>query len=90
MLMTGINMKIFVGPKKIQQIPYIQYLVQFKEKKVQVFIDFFSKINAISPTYGESLKLYIVKPNIKIQKNKISISETYGVILTVFSPKNKL
>lgn len=73
-------------------MPCIYHLVYLKkdQAKVQVLLNFNSKINTITPVYIARLGLKICPTNARAQKIDGSIFAMFKMVLTYFQLKDKL
>lgn len=81
------------SPTILQQIPCIQYLVQFQggqTRKVQTLIYFGSKVNTMTPSFEAKLGFATQKTSVTIQKIDGTILETYDMALANFCLQSSL
>lgn len=74
---------------ELQLVLYIYYLVQFKEKLVQAFINLGSERNAIRLIFAKKLGLWIQKTEVDTQKIGGSSLEIFEIVIVSFSMDNK-
>lgn len=73
---------------KLEQIPYIWYLVTFKDK-TQALLDLKIKVNIKSHTFGFQLGLKTRKTNIGVEKINSKTLKTYKIVFSIFSVLDK-
>lgn len=104
MLVLVTSMSVFEVCKKVyisfatqytlllKRMLYIYYQVQFKKNpvKIQILLNFASKINAIILIYIAKLSIKIKSTNIGVQKANIFIFKIFEIVFNTFQVKNKL
>lgn len=79
-----------VKDKQLNCICFIKYQVKFKgDTKMQAFIDFYSKINAITSAYPAVLEIRICFTAVKAQKIDSFMFSTHIMVLANFQYKDK-
>ena len=74
--------------EELERIPYIWYLVTFKDQTKAV-LDSKSEVNTICQAFAHQLGLIIKKTNVRAQKIDSTTLETYEMIVTTFSVLDK-
>ena len=74
--------------EKLEQIPYIQYLMIFKNQ-IKTLLDSKNKVNAISQVYAHQLGFKTRKTNIRAHKIDNTTLKTYEIIVFIFSVLDK-
>ena len=69
--------------KELERVPYIWYLVIFKDQ-TEALLDSKSKINTISQTFTFQQGLKIWKTNVEVSKIDNITFETYGTVVSIF------
>lgn len=88
-LIIEASVEDLIRPIILQRVSYIRYLIRFKEKMIQVLLNYSSKVNAMSSTYAANLNLHIQKTNIRAQKIDGSILGTYTMVIDEFFLQDK-
>lgn len=75
---------------ELQLVLCIYYLVQFKEKSVQAFIDLSNKVNVMSPIFAKKPSLWVSRTEFGIQKIYDPTFKIFEIIIVSFSIDNKV
>ena len=70
-------------------VPCIRYLINFKKKSVLALLNLGSEVNTVHPAFTKELGLPIRLTNVGTQKINGTMLETYRIVVTVFSVKDK-
>lgn len=74
--------------EKLEQVPYIQYFVTFKDQ-IKALLDPGSVDNTISQAFTHSLGLKLWKTNIRAENIDNTTMETYEMVVSIFSVSDK-
>lgn len=86
---------LITGAKEItlilEYVSYIYYSIQFKKNtdEIQALINSESKINVMTPAYGNKLSFQMQKTNVRAQKIDGSILKTYKMVIVGFQVQDK-
>lgn len=89
MTIASMEANVVVFKLKLQQILYIQYLIQFGQYLIKAFIDFVSKVNTIQLSFIKKLGLRIRKTNVGAQKIDGNRLKTFNIVIASFLVENK-
>lgn len=89
-LIIGVNIRI--ENQQLKYIPSIQYPIKFKKgrlTKIQILLDFDSKVNTMTPAYMAILALHVCSIDVGVKKIDGSTLLTYSMMLANFQIEDK-